>query len=203
MIIPKSSLVQIDPTTAFAIYQQPSGGLIVFKAAALGSVACMVNVNGYLQLGFLGMLIYSSVAELWLAVLARELQMAAYEYQVLCSARDVKGNDKKYKGIIQAALGLDEDHRLDVSSWIELKLLPDLPLFRAVLHTLQTSNNQSAKEDILDGVRDEFNSRCGRRGTGDTETKERIWREIERVWNEHTGNTEKLNLGRITIEVKH
>jgi len=161
--------------------------MLTGTAAAFASVACMVNMSGYLQLGFLGILLYSSAAELWLTVLANEIQTTTFHGTL--STKRVKMNDKRYKSIIQATLGLDKDHRLDKLRWIDLGLLPPMTVFQAMVSTLDHLNNPDgpkgpgvlsnlAKAKII------FDDACKNLQEKDFRTRDGIWIEIQRVWEQ-------------------
>jgi hypothetical protein len=156
-------------------------------AAAFASVACMVNMSGYLQLGFLGILFYSSAAELWLTVLARGLQISTSHGTI--SAKGVRMNDKRYKSIIQATLGLHKDHRLDELDWIDLGLLPSMTVFQAMMSTLYYLNNVDVPKgfgepsDLVE-AKIVFDDGCQSLQTKDFETRDGIWIEIQRVWEQ-------------------
>ena len=162
--------------------------ILTGTAAAFASVACMVNMSGYLQLGFLGMLLYSSAAELWLTILANDLQTAAFHGTL--SAKMVTMNDKRYKSIIQATLGLDEDHRLDELRWIDLGLLPPMTVFQAMVSTLDYLNNLDAPKgpgipSNLVEAKAIFDVACKDLQEKDFKTRDGIWIEIQRVWEQH------------------
>jgi hypothetical protein len=161
--------------------------ILTGTAAAFASVACMVNMSGYLQLGFLGMLLYSSAAELWLTVLAHELQTVTFHGTL--SAKGVKKNDKRYKSIIQATLGLDKDHRLDELRWIDLGLLPPMIVFQAMVSALDHLNNLDAPKgpgvpNDLAESKVVFDNACKNLQEKDFETRDGIWREIQKVWEQ-------------------
>ncbi len=159
--------------------------MLTGTAAAFASVSCMVNMSGYLQLGFLGILLYSSAAELWLTVLANELQTTTFHGTL--STKGVKMNDKRYKSIIQATLGLDKDHRLDELRWIDLGLLPPMIVFQAMVTTLDYLNNIDGPKCsgvLSDLVKAKviFDDACKNLEEKDFRTRDGIWIEIQRVW---------------------
>jgi hypothetical protein len=161
--------------------------IITGTASAFASQACMVNMSGYLQLGFLGMLLYSSAAELWLTVLANELPSDTF-HRTLSTER-VEVNDKRYKSIIQASLGLDQDHRLDKLRWIDLGLLPEMTVFQAMVSTLDYLNNLDAPkgpalQSNLVEAKAIFDDGCKTIPEKDFGTRDGIWLEIRRVWEQ-------------------
>ncbi|KAI9787830.1 MAG: hypothetical protein M1816_007397 [Peltula sp. TS41687] len=165
-------------------------------AAAFTSVACMVNMGGYMQLGFLGLLLYSSAAELWLTILTRKLQT---QY---ADSRDfecvlVGNNEKRYQSIIHATLGLEEEYRLDKMRWINLGLLPSMQIFQAMVNTMDYLNDPANElNSRLVRARDVFDDWCVGMPERDWETRDGIWAEIEKVWNQRnsrrTSSTTKV-----------
>lgn len=110
--------------------------------SAIASVAAMVNMLTELQLAFLAILSYSSVAEIWIMWCARSAQFKAlaslkgrrptYKY--------LTGKSKFTHSIIHASLGVaDDDYRLDKLDWIKRKKLP--PDFQPLLDLLSTLND--------------------------------------------------------------
>lgn len=94
--------------------------------AAVASVACMVNMAAALQLGFLGLLGYSSLAEILATQIGRKLQLAEARAEVLRNEHRhsveptfLRENLTRSMGIIRATLRCE----LDVK-WFTLKLLP-------------------------------------------------------------------------------
>jgi hypothetical protein len=158
--------------------------ILTGTAAALASVASMVNMSGFMQLGFLGILLYASAAELWLTVLVRKLQTHPAASHNM-SRMVVGGNDKRYKSIIQATLAPSDEHRLDKLEWINLRLLPPMPVFQAMQQALDYLNNSV---DPPDKSRDEakklFDAKCQGLPQRDDETRDGVWREIDAVWTQ-------------------
>jgi hypothetical protein len=222
LIITEARGIQPDNSIVFALYQRPSGGIIIFRghqdtleqwarttwkfkrtalhyvlhwlwiitgtAAALASVACMVNMTGRFQLAFLGTLIYASVGELWLTVVAHRLQTASFATFGSATSQSILLQDKRYKSIIHAALGLDDEHRIDVSSWIDLSLLPRIPIFEAMLDTLDYLNKQTTpQQDTLSDAKQIFDTAAGVTDVKDLETRNGIWNEIRTTWSRRTG----------------
>jgi hypothetical protein len=156
--------------------------ILTGTAAALASVATMVNMSGYMQLGFLGILLYASAAELWLTVLVRRLQTHPAASHDM-SRMVVGGNDKRYKSIIQATLAPSDEHRLDKLEWINLRLLPPMKVFKAMQLALDYLNNSVDPPDLRrDGAKNLFDAECRDLPQKDHETRDGIWREIEAVW---------------------
>lgn len=227
MIVPDPTLnILPDETIVYAIFERPSGGLIVFKgcqdvmerwarttwifnatlwhkaihwawvisgtAAALASIICMVNMNGYLQLVFLGILVYSSVAELWLTALSRQLQPSWLSSVGACSTSETKRNNKRYKSIIQASLQEKSEFRLDGLDWISLGILPQRDVFEALMITMRYLNGLDGDYKALSGTTPtieeaevKFLDACkGLSATdiGGRETRDGILAEIRKVW---------------------
>jgi len=157
--------------------------MLTGSVAALASVACMVNMDARLQLAFLGMLLYASTAELWLTVLAHLLQTSSMTSLDFRSTKEVKRNDKRFKSIIQASLGLEKEYRLDKLRWVDLDLLPSTLVFKAMVETLDFLNGCNEKDDIV-RAGERFHKRCEDEHleANDIETRDSIWSEIETVW---------------------
>lgn len=112
--------------------------MITGTFSAISSVACMVNMTTQLQLVFLAVLSYSSLAEIWVTQLARTVQAKAR-----CHARNrkpptggtegsgiqdytlVQNKNKRACSIIYATLGVGKRFRLDGLDWIKTGLLPE------------------------------------------------------------------------------
>lgn len=128
--------------------------------ASLASVANMVNMDGILQLGFLGTLLYGSVAELWLTVLARDLQSPSMSFLGPCTTAGVYANDKKFKSIVQASMGLDKDNRLDSLRWTALGLLPARDPFLAIEQASADLRETPLTSTSLESLLHSFDERC-------------------------------------------
>ncbi|KAK6529740.1 hypothetical protein TWF281_008902 [Arthrobotrys megalospora] len=117
--------------------------------AAVASVACMVNMRGSMQLGFLGVLVYSSVAEILATQIARRLQAASrgeFSHQL------VDDNITRTMGIIRATVGVNPNCRLKGLDWIDMELLPSWPLFKAMLRMLARINQFQEEHEKNGGV---------------------------------------------------
>lgn len=158
--------------------------------AALASVANMVNMNGLMQLAFLGVLVYGSVAEVWLTVVDQMFQTGGMSFLGPYSTHTVAANDKKYKSIIQACLGLDDIHRLGPVTWTELGLLPKRQPFLALEQAIQDLQNAASanggvpEEGHLDAALEEFDLACKDLHQDEVDYRQGIRNEIERVWRE-------------------
>lgn len=159
--------------------------------AAVASVACMVNMGGYLQLGFLGMLAYSSVAEILLTILARYLRLHSRVFDAPVLITD---NEKWYMSIIQATIGIDEKHRLCGRDgrdgdgklygikWNEYGLLPSREPFESMFDVMTYLSEHENEPNVLANAEIRFRARTSvlsERGVG---LAEKIWTEINRVW---------------------
>ncbi|QKX53118.1 uncharacterized protein TRUGW13939_00192 [Talaromyces rugulosus] len=89
--------------------------------SAIASVACMVNMQGFIQLIFLGQLVYASLAEIVATRVARILggQANASNRTYL-----VSGNTFRTNGIIRATIEADAQFRLVGLDWVGLKRMP-------------------------------------------------------------------------------
>lgn len=106
--------------------------ILTGSTAAVGSTAAMVNMIATLQLGFLGLLVFCSLAELLLTRVSRELELRPY----LHSIDFLDGNSFRTEAIVRAALEPRESCRLDEIDWIELGRLPDNKVFREMQRML-------------------------------------------------------------------
>ncbi|OAQ59141.1 hypothetical protein VFPPC_10173 [Pochonia chlamydosporia 170] len=165
--------------------------------AALSSVANMINMTGYMQLGFLGVLVYGSVAELWLTVLDQMSQPDSMSFLGPYSTHTVAANDKKYKSIVQACLSLDNTHRLGPVPWTELGLLPKREPFLALeqmiqsLHSAALANGDVADEASLDAALVHFDHSCKDLHQDEVDYQQGIRNEVERVWRERIQQEQK------------
>ncbi|KAJ5890341.1 uncharacterized protein N7473_006569 [Penicillium subrubescens] len=101
--------------------------IITGSLSGIASVACMVNMQGRMQLVFLGVLVYASVAEIGATRIARILQTKAHGP----IAQDfVRKNATRSLSIIQATLTVLPRCRLTGLDWIKMGLLPDMLVFR-------------------------------------------------------------------------
>ncbi|CEJ54964.1 hypothetical protein PMG11_01250 [Penicillium brasilianum] len=100
--------------------------VITGSLCGVASVACMVNMHGKMQLGFLGVLVYASVAEIGATRIARILQTKA---QGPISKDAVRGNATRSLAIIRATLAVNPRCRLTGLDWISMGLLPDMLVF--------------------------------------------------------------------------
>ncbi|KAL4870220.1 hypothetical protein BDV12DRAFT_63387 [Aspergillus spectabilis] len=110
--------------------------------AAFSSIACMVNMRGYLQLAFLAVLVYATVAEIIATKISRWLQTKSkgpVPHAIL------RNNEKRTQGIISATLAIQKICRLEGFDWIAMGLLPPLPAFSAMQPTLAEINAYQTK----------------------------------------------------------
>jgi hypothetical protein len=107
---------------------------ITGSLSGIASVACMVNMHGTMQLAFLGVLVYASVAEIGATRIARILQTRAqgpiHRYFVL-------ENATRSLSIIRATLTAHPPCRLTGLDWIKMGLLPDMLVFRKMQELLR------------------------------------------------------------------
>ncbi|KAF3917211.1 hypothetical protein ABW20_dc0107248 [Dactylellina cionopaga] len=117
-------------------------------AAAVSSVACMVNMRGYMQLGFLAVLLYSSLAEILATQISRNLQTAV-RGTIFHSL--IENNKFRTRGIIRATVEPPPNCRLKGLNWIALELLPNWPLYeemQLLLARINEIQEREAQEDF-------------------------------------------------------
>ncbi|KAL4915626.1 hypothetical protein BDW62DRAFT_122587 [Aspergillus aurantiobrunneus] len=110
--------------------------------AAFSSIACMVNMHGYLQLAFLAVLVYATVAEIVATKISRWLQTKArgdVRHALLTN------KEKRTESIIDATLAIQPICRLEGFDWIAMGLLPDMPAFSAMQPALAQINAYQRK----------------------------------------------------------
>ena len=129
--------------------------MVTGSLAAFSSVACMVNMHGYLQLAFLAVLVYATVAEIVATKISRVLQIKA---KGPVHSELLKSNDKRTRGIIFATVAIKSLCRLEGLDWIQMGLLPNTPVFShmqamlAEINAIQQEveiSQQSIHEDVL------------------------------------------------------
>ncbi|KAJ5457416.1 hypothetical protein N7475_008804 [Penicillium sp. IBT 31633x] len=102
--------------------------------SGISSVACMVNMRGALQLAFLGVLVYSSLAEIGATRIARHLQTKAHGY---ISVDQVLDNATRSLAIIRATLQIQPECRLKGLNWVKMGLLPPMRVFEKMQELLE------------------------------------------------------------------
>ncbi|KAL3459816.1 hypothetical protein BJX64DRAFT_264147 [Aspergillus heterothallicus] len=110
--------------------------------AAFASIACMVNMRGYMQLAFLAVLVYATIAEIIATKVSRWLQtksMGHVPHKLLTN------NEKRTQGIIRATVAIQPICRLEKFDWIGMGLLPPLPAFTAMQVALAEINELQRK----------------------------------------------------------
>ncbi|KAL2825924.1 hypothetical protein BDW59DRAFT_68251 [Aspergillus cavernicola] len=110
--------------------------------AAFSSIACMVNMRGYMQLAFLAVLVYATVAEIVATKISRWLQTKAKGPVPHALLTD---NEKRTQGIISATVAIQPVCRLEAFNWIDMGLLPDMPAFSAMQVSLAEINAYQRK----------------------------------------------------------
>ena len=120
--------------------------MVTGTLSAVSAVACMVNMRGYMQLAFLGVLTYSSLAEILAIRISRTLQTKAKGRTFQAT---VLGNKQRTQGIIRATLQVERACRLTGLDWIKMGLLPPMDVFKD-MQTLLGQINQ-IQEDEEDG----------------------------------------------------
>ncbi|CAI7616555.1 unnamed protein product [Penicillium discolor] len=102
--------------------------------SGISSVACMVNMKGALQLAFLGVLVYSSLAEIGATRIARHLQTKAHGH---ISMDRVLNNRTRSLAIIRATLQITPECRLKGLNWVKMGLLPPMQVFQKMQELLR------------------------------------------------------------------
>jgi hypothetical protein len=102
--------------------------------SGISSVACMVNMKGAMQLGFLCALVYSSIAEIGATRIARNLQAKA---QGDISVDRVLDNRTRSLAIIRATLQIKPECRLKGLDWVKMGLLPPMEVFKKMQELLR------------------------------------------------------------------
>jgi hypothetical protein len=105
--------------------------------AAISSIACMVNMRGYMQLAFLAELVYSSLAEILATRVTRILQG---EMKGSDGSYPVRNNSSRTQGIIRATIEVSPKFRLVQLDWVALNRLPDQPIFSNMQGMLESIN---------------------------------------------------------------
>ncbi|KAJ5951594.1 uncharacterized protein N7479_010007 [Penicillium vulpinum] len=106
--------------------------------SGISSVACMVNMKGALQLAFLGVLVYSSLAEICATRIARHLQTKAHGH---IFADRVLNNQTRSRAIIRATLQITRECRLKGLDWVKMGLLPPMQVFEKMQELLEEISN--------------------------------------------------------------
>jgi len=169
---------------------------ITGSLAAVASVACMVNMAATLQLGFLGLLVYSSLAEIAGTQIARKLQGEAHRRtggRFTMDPTILRNNQTRSMGIIRATLMC----QLNEDVWFKLKLLPEIVPFQRMMRLLEEVKNVDNETEMRRHVQI-FREEFGIRGHEDEKEKyagdshedkqkklaQRIAGEIEEAWME-------------------
>ncbi|EED16925.1 hypothetical protein TSTA_019850 [Talaromyces stipitatus ATCC 10500] len=105
--------------------------------SAICSVACMVNMIGYMQLAFLALLVYASLAEIGATRITRLLQGEAKALNRTCI---VANNEFRTKGVIRATVEVGRKYRLKGLDWVDLKRMPPDRIFRDMQRLLARLN---------------------------------------------------------------
>ena len=126
--------------------------------SAISSVACMVNMTGDFQLGFLAVLSYSSVAELWVTQLARRIQSELRTATGLGKLVVLTENKSRTEAITRATLGAGVECNARGLNWVGLKLLPGQPIFHEYQNLLDNLSADSPMD--VERAIGEFRQRC-------------------------------------------
>ncbi|KAJ5355571.1 hypothetical protein N7517_010180 [Penicillium concentricum] len=120
--------------------------------SGISSVACMVNMKGALQLAFLGVLVYSSLAEIGATRIARHLQTKAHGH--IFTAR-VLNNQTRSLAIIRATLQITPECRLRGLDWVKMGLLPPMRVFEKMQELLREISDIDQSIDHPPGMVEE------------------------------------------------
>ena len=90
----------------------------------------MVNMAARFQLAFLGILSYSSVAELWLTQTARHIQTQKRDSASFGKIKYLRENNTRTEAIIRTTIGMEDECNLRDLDWVDLELLPPTPVFK-------------------------------------------------------------------------
>lgn len=157
----------------------------------------MVNMSGKFQLVFLGVLIYSSLAELWLTQSARVIQRKFRESAQLRKVVVLRGNQTRTKAIIRGTLSPAVGGRCSLADldWIGLKLLPKTPIFTGMQEMLRAISGTALSKETTVAI-DTFRRSCYNHGTLVNEKQrkdnllvDRIVREVEETLLEEAHST--------------
>ncbi|KAL4753127.1 hypothetical protein BDW72DRAFT_191277 [Aspergillus terricola var. indicus] len=124
--------------------------MVTGALAAFSSIACMVNMHGYLQLAFLAVLVYATVAEIIATKVSRWLQAKAKGGVPHALLTD---REKRTESIIDATIAIQPICRLEGFDWLGLGLLPNMPAFRAMQPALARINAFQRKVEGDGGLR--------------------------------------------------
>lgn len=166
--------------------------LVTGTLSAISSIACMVNMSGRFQLVFLAVLVYSSVAELWLTQSARVIQRQLREIAQLSKVVILRGNQTRTKAIIRATLGPEVGERCSLANldWIGLALLPKTLIFIGMQDMLRAISPSAQPTEAATAI-DAFRQSCYHYGPlldekqqNDNQLVDRIVREVEETLEE-------------------
>jgi hypothetical protein len=118
--------------------------------SAICSVACMVNMIGYMQLAFLALLVYASLAEIGATRITRLLQGEAKANDRKCFVDD---NAYRTEGIIRGTVEFEPKYRLTGLNWVDLERMPPDQIFKDMQKLLARFNEfQEAVETGREAV---------------------------------------------------
>jgi hypothetical protein len=119
--------------------------------SGIASVACMVNMYGYMQLAFLGVLVYSSLAEIGATRIARILQTKAHGE---IFKAEVLNNKTRTEAIIRATLEVNPKCRLTRLDWVKMGLLPPMEVFKEMQVLLAKINKMQEDGTLTSAAHD-------------------------------------------------
>ena len=161
--------------------------------SAISSVACMVNMTGDFQLGFLAVLFYSSIAELWVTQCARRIQRDMRQAAGLGKATVLTENKSRTEAISRATLGLENECNTKGLDWVGLKLLPQLPIFQnyQILLEALTSDTNLGFENLAATFRQDC--KFDQISPKNQNLVERIIREIKETLESRDGGATQIS----------
>ncbi|KAJ5120971.1 uncharacterized protein N7515_008932 [Penicillium bovifimosum] len=146
--------------------------------SGFSSVACMVNMKGALQLAFLGVLVYSSLAEIGATRIARHLQTQAHGHIYMDQVLD---NNTRSLAIIRATLQISPECRLKGLDWVKLGLLPPMGVFEKMQELLSEieADLDQGSDSLLPGVDEKCAQFLDRVDPSERRLAERIVTEVK------------------------
>ncbi|KAI4134728.1 MAG: hypothetical protein LQ347_001274 [Umbilicaria vellea] len=169
--------------------------LVTGTLSAISSIACMVNMSGKFQLVFLGVLVYSSLAELWLTQSARVIQRKLRESAQMSKVVILRGNQTRTKAIIRGTLSPDVREKCSLAGldWTGLNLLPKTPIFTGMQDMLRSISASTQSNEVAMAI-DTYKKGCYNYGTLTNEQQQKDNQLIDRIIQEAEETLEKSNL---------
>lgn len=108
----------------------------------------MVNMQARYQLAFLGVLSYSSIAELWLTQAARYIQIRKRDTAGFGKIRYLRENKTRTEAIIRTTVGMEEECNLQDLDWVSLGLLPPFQVFKEFQKMIRAIAAEEGGRDV-------------------------------------------------------